>query len=135
MKDPLFTATSKDYNENYRYPMVSPAVTATAKTSTATLTAATLAGLNLSNTGAGGDIVLTLPAAYLMTNQAFTVTVLAAHAINLSPIVADAIWLNGSGVVNKDLVLASTAGTTARIFCDGEKYLVTSHTSAVTKEA
>jgi hypothetical protein len=66
-----------------------------AQASTATVTNA-IAEKNLTNTGAGGAITLTLPAASTMTGKYFVVTVLVAQIVNLSPAATDGIFLNGS---------------------------------------
>lgn len=108
--------------------------TVSAQASTATLDN-TIAGKVVTNTGASGAITLTLPAASTLTGKYFSVTVLVAQIVNLSPAATDAVYLNGSGVDNKDLILAGTIGTSATLYSNGSDYIVVSHTAAVTKEA
>lgn len=122
----IFTLVSKPIMAN---------ATVSAQASTATLVATDLSWKVITNTGASGAITLTLPAASTLTGKYFTVTVLVAQIINLSPVSTDGIFLNGSWVDNKDLILAGTIGTSATIYSNGSDYLVVSHTSAVTKEA
>ncbi len=109
--------------------------TVSAQAATATLVAADLSGKVTTNTGASGATTLTLPAASTLTGKYFSVTVLAAQIVNLSPIATDGVFLNGSGVDNKDLILAGTIGTSATVYSNGSDYYVVSHTSGVTKEA
>lgn len=106
-----------------------------AQAATATLVAADLSWKVVTNTWASGAITLTLPAASTLTWKYFTVTVLVAQIVNLSPVATDAVYLNGSWVDNKDLILAWTIGTSATIYSNWDNYLVVSHTSWVTKEA
>ena len=109
--------------------------TVSAQATTATLVAGDLSEKVITNTDAGWAITLTLPAASTLTWKYFTVTVLVAQIVNLSPVSADWIFLNGSGVDNKDLILAGTIWTSATIYSNGTNYEVVSHTSWVTKEA
>lgn len=106
-----------------------------AQAATATLVAADLSWKVVTNTGASGAITLTLPAASTLTWKYFVVTVLVAQIVNLSPIATDAIFLNGSWVDNKDLILAWTIWTSATIYSNWSDYMVVAHTSLVTKEA
>jgi hypothetical protein len=108
--------------------------TVSAQPSTATINNS-IAGKVVTNTWASGAITLTLPTASTMTGKYFTVTVLVAQIVNLSPIATDWVFLNGSWVDNKDLILAGTIWTSATIYSNWSDYLVTSHTSWVTKEA
>lgn len=106
-----------------------------AQAATATLVAADLSWLVVTNTWTSGAITLTLPAASTLTWKYFTVTVLVAQIVNLSPVATDWIFLNGSWVDNKDLILAWTIWTSATIYSNWSNYMVISHTSWVTKEA
>ncbi len=110
-------------------------VTVSAEAATATLVADDLSWLVVTNTGASGAITLTLPAASTLTWKYFTVTVLAAQIVNLSPVATDWVFLNGSWVDNKDLILAWTIWTSATIYSNWSDFMVVSHTSWVTKEA
>lgn len=108
--------------------------TVAAQAATATLTN-TIAGKILTNTGASGAIVLTLPAAATMANVFFKVAVLVAQTIELLPATGEKVWLNGSGVASKYCLIAGTIGNFADIFCDGTDYFVVNYSGVVTKEA
>ncbi|MEN6533798.1 MAG: DUF2190 family protein [Bryobacteraceae bacterium] len=105
-----------------------------AQAATATLTAA-IAGKNVTNTGASGAIVLTLPAASALANQAFRVAVLVAQTITLTPASGEKIYLNGSGVASKYLLIAGVIGNFVNVWCDGVSYHVRGYSGVVTKEA
>jgi hypothetical protein len=104
-----------------------------------TLVDATHFGYVITNTGAGGAITHTLPAASTVAGKLITFTATVAQIVNISPAATDGVFLNGSGVDNKDLILGvvtgATIGTTATLYSDGTNYQVISHTSGVTKEA
>ena len=106
-----------------------------AQAATATLTAANCNGKNLTNTGAGAGIVLTLPAVQSAAGQAFKVAVLAAFSVTLTPATGEKITLNGSGVASKYLLVAGVIGNYVEIYNDGDHWGVVSANGVVTKEA
>ena len=134
-KEPLLVRDVRDVLNNIRYPVSNPTTSSTAKTSTSTLSTTNVKWTNLTNLGAGGDIVLTLPAANSVGLYGFRVYIAAAHAVNLSPIATDAVYLAGSGVVNKDLVIAGTIGNYADLYSDGTYWHCYGHSGVVTKES
>jgi hypothetical protein len=135
MKNPLITGVSKDYFGNHRYAVTLPTATATAHAATATLSDSALANLNHTNTGAGGAIVLTLPSANTIPMQGFRVYVTVAEQISLSPLATEKVWLAGSGVLDKDLVIAGAIGNYVDIYSDGTDYHAVRWSGVVTKEA
>ena len=92
-------------------------------------------GKNLDNTGASGAIVLTLPAASAVKGQYLNFYVTVAQQVSLDPVAADAIYLMGDGVDNKDLVIAGVIGNYVKLYSDGDNYRVIDWNGAVTKEA
>jgi hypothetical protein len=117
-----------------RPPLVAPNATVTAKTTTGNLAIADY-GVNLTNTGAGGTIVLTLLAAALAAGMSLRIQITAAQIVRLLPQTGEAIYLGGSGVVTKYLNIAGVVGNFCDVYCDGQKYLVTSYSGVVTKES
>ena len=115
-------------------PQISATATVSAQASTATLTTA-IAGQIITNTGAGGAVVYTLPSASSMAGKTFKVKVLVAQQVSLSPIATDAVYLAGSGVVNKDLVIAGVIGNEVTVYSDGTYYHAYFPNGVVTKEA
>jgi hypothetical protein len=90
---------------------------------------------NNTNTGASGNIVLTLPAAASVAGQSTRIQVTAAHQVSLSPAATEAVYLGGDGVVDKDLVVAGTIGNFCDVYSDGKRFLVLGYSGVVTKEA
>ena len=115
------------------YPVVAPNATVAAKAATANLAAADF-GKNITNTGAGAAIVLTLPAAATVSGKAMRVQLTVAKNVSLSPAATEKIFLGGDGVANKDLVIAGVIGNYADIYCDGTDYFVVSYSGVLTKE-
>lgn len=115
-------------------PKVAANATVKAQAATANFAAADFPKNN-TNTGAGGAIVLSLPAASAVAGQSTRIQVTVAQGISLSPTSTQAVFLGGDGVVNKDLVIAGVIGNYADVYSDGEQYLVLSYSGAVTKEA
>ena len=115
------------------YPVVAPNATVAAKAATANLVAADF-GKNVTNTGAGAGIVLTLPAAATVSGKAMRVQLTAAQDVSLSPAATEKVFLGGDGVANKDLVIAGVIGNYADIYCDGTDYFVVSYSGVLTKE-
>lgn len=116
-------------------PFVKPTVTPTAKASDASLTAAECNGQQITNTGASGAVVLTLPAASTVAGQAFRVQVTVAQIVKLTPASGEKVWLGGSGVASKYCQIAGVIGNYADVFCDGSQYMITAYSGVVTKEA
>jgi len=117
-----------------RPPLVAPDASVTAKAATGNLAIADYAK-NLTNTGAAGTIVLTLLAAASAAGMAFRIQCTAAQIVRLLPQTGEKIYLGGSGVASKYLNIAAVIGNYVDVYCDGEKYLVTSYSGVVTKEA
>jgi hypothetical protein len=115
-------------------PQISATATVSAQASTATLTTA-IAGKIITNTGAVGAVVYTLPSASSMAGKTFKVKVLVAQQVSLSPIATDAVYLAGSGVVNKDLVIAGVIGNEVTVYSNGTHYEAYFPNGVVTKEA
>jgi hypothetical protein len=115
-------------------PTVNGAGTVTAKAATGNLAIADY-GVNLTNTGAGAAIVLTLLAAASAAGMALRVHILAAFTVTLTPQTGEKIYLHGSGVASKYLLIAGVIGNYVDLFCDGEKYIVVNCNGVVTKEA
>lgn len=105
-----------------------------AQASTANLAAADFPKIN-TNTGASGAIVLTLPAASAVAGLSTKIQITVAQQVSLSPAATDAVYLAGSGVDNKDLVIAGVIGNYCDVYSDGENYLVLGYSGVVTKEA
>jgi len=135
MANPKQLSLRTDAYGNILYPVVLPNTTPVACGSTTTVTAASIAGKNLTNTGAVGGVVTTLPAANAMPNQGFRFYMTVAQTHAFSPIATDKIWLAGSGVVDKDLEIAAVIGNYADLYSDGTDWHCTGHSGVVTKEA
>lgn len=116
------------------YPTLAPNATVKANAATATIAAADFPKNN-TNTGASGAIVLTMPAPADVKGLAMRIYVTVAQQISLSPASTDAVYLAGSGVDDKDLVIAGVIGNYADVYCDGSDYYVIGYSGVVTKEA
>jgi hypothetical protein len=90
---------------------------------------------NNTNTGAGGAIVLTLPAAASLKGQKTRIQVTVAETVTLTPQTGEKIYLGGDGVASKYLLIAGTIGNYAEVYCDGTSFYVTSYSGVLTKEA
>jgi hypothetical protein len=115
-------------------PSISPKATVSAQAATATLTTA-IAGKILTNTGAIGAIVLTLPAASTLAGCAFKIQLTVAQTVTLTPATGEKVYVGGSGVASKYALIAGVIGNFADVYCDGIDYLVTNYSGVVTKEA
>lgn len=116
-------------------PSVSPKLgTVTARTADATLTAAAFDAIT-TNTGDTDAMVLTLPTAASVANKALRVALLAAQTVTLTPVSGEKIYLNGSGVASKYLLIAGVIGNFVEIYSDGTDYMVTNYSGVVSKEA
>lgn len=107
--------------------------TVSAQAATATLVAADFDKV-ITNTGAAGAIVLTLPAASEVEGKSIKVQLTVAQQVSLSPAASEGVYLGGSGVVNKDLIIAGVIGNYADVYSDGTNYLVTGYSGVVTKQ-
>lgn len=115
-------------------PTVSPKATVVAKDADATLTVADF-GTTITNTGAGGAVVLTLPAASTAAGCALRVQLTVAQIVKLTPATGEKIYLGGSGVASKYAQIAAAISNYVCVFCDGVDYLITDYSGVVTKEA
>jgi hypothetical protein len=117
-----------------RPPLVAPDAAVSAQASTVAL-AITDYGKNITNTGAGSTIVLTLLASALVAGLAFRIQVTVAQIVRLLPATGEAICLGGSNVVTKYLNIAAVIGNFVDVYCDGTQYLVVNYSGVITKEA
>jgi hypothetical protein len=89
----------------------------------------------LTNTGAGGAIVLTLPAASAVAGCTFRVQVTVAQTVTLTPAAGEKIYVGGSGVASKYALVAGVIGNYVDVYSDGVDFLVMGYSGVVTKEA
>jgi hypothetical protein len=115
-------------------PRVRPDATVEANTADATLTVANFGKIQ-TNTGAGGTVVLTLPAVTSAAGCSIRVQITAAQIVQLKPAATEKVYLGGSGVVGKYCQIAGTIGNYIEVFCDGVSYLVLGYSGVATKEA
>jgi hypothetical protein len=115
-------------------PFVAPNATVAAKAGDGALTIDDF-GKNLTNTGAAGKVTLTLPDAKDVAGLALRVFLTVAQIVALSPVATEAVFLAGSGVVNKDLNIAALVGNSVEIYSDGENYHAYNANGVITKEA
>ena len=116
------------------YPIVTPSTTVAAKAATATLAVSDLDKI-LTNTGATGTIVLTLPKATNCRGYAVKIQVTAAQIVQVDPNGTESLYLGGSGAAGKYLNIAGVIGNYADLYCDGTNWLVTYYAGVLTKEA
>lgn len=90
---------------------------------------------NNTNTGASGAIVLTLPSAASVKDQVCRIQLTVAQTVTLTPASGEKIYLGGSGVASKYLLIAGVIGNYAHIYSDGASYFVTNYSGVLTKEA
>lgn len=115
-------------------PVMSSAATALAKTSDYTVVAADF-GKIMTNTGAVGTVVFTLPSAVTYPGTVLRFHLFAAQIVRLLPVTGQAVCLNSSVVVTKYLNIAGVIGNYCEIVSDGTQWLVTQYAGVVTKEA
>ena len=115
-------------------PVMSSAATALAKTSDYTVVAADF-GKIMTNTGAVGTVVFTLPSAVSYPGTVLRFHLFAAQIVRLLPVTGEAVCLNSSVVVTKYLNIAGVIGNYCEIVSDGTQWLVTQYAGVVTKEA
>ena len=134
-KNPLYTSVIQDTNQGgYYFPVVAANASVAAKAATADLSSSDM-GKNVTNTGAAGTIVLTLPKVADVSERFFRVQVTAAQIVRLDPNGTESVYLGGSGVAGKYLQVAGTIGNYADLYCDGTRWHVTGYAGVVTKEA
>jgi len=90
---------------------------------------------NNTNTGAGGTIVLTLPAAASVEGQKMRVYLTVAQIVRVDPYSTESIYLAGSGTAGKYLNIAGVIGNYCDIYSDGTYFYVTGFSGVVTKES
>jgi hypothetical protein len=122
-----------DNNGNIAVHDVPATATVSAKTGNYTVLAADF-GKVMTNTGASDTITFTLPAASTVAGKSIKFAVLAAEIVNISPAATDGVFLNGSGVDNKDVILAGTIGTSVVIYSNGTNYEAYLANGVVTKQ-
>ena len=89
----------------------------------------------INNTGASGDVPLTLPTAADARGHVFRAYATAAQTISLTPVTGDIINYNGNAVASKYCRIAGVIGNYAEIFSDGVQWIVTAGNGGITKEA
>jgi hypothetical protein len=110
--------------------------TVLAKTADYTVTLADLKTETIiSNTGASGTIVITLPSVASAKGYVLLLNVLATQIVRALPQTGEAVNYNGSAVVTKYLNIAAVIGNYATLYCDGTQWIVTDANGVVTKEA
>ena len=111
--------------------------TPVAKTSDFTLLASTCAGAGkiYTNTGAGGTVVFTLPAAADMAGTCIGLKVTAAQVVRALPVTGEKIFLHGDGVATKYLNVAGVIGNYVELYSNGVDWIVEHAVGVVTKEA
>lgn len=112
---------------------VSPKATVAAQAATATLVAADFDKV-LTNTGAGGAIVLTLPAASAVAGRSIRIQLTVAQTVTLTPVAGEKVFLGGSGVASKYALIAGVIGNYLELHSDGIDYLILAYSGVVTKE-
>lgn len=114
-------------------PVVTTSVTANA--ASVTIVSTIPSGTIFTNTGDEDAQVITLPAAADCLNKYFLFAVTTAYDISLSPTATDSVYLFGSGVADKDLVITGVVGNYAVIYSDGTYWYCVEYNGVVTKEA
>lgn len=104
---------------------------------------------NITNTGSDGispaitNVVLDLPPAAAVAGMPLHVQLTVAMTVTLKPQPGtgsplegtESIYLGGSGVAGKYLLIAGVIGNYVDLYSDGVQYLVTDYAGVVTKEA
>lgn len=116
------------------FPSINPKATPLAKTANYTVLAADFDGI-ITNTGDTDNIVLTLPVAASVADKGLRVAATAATTITMTPASGEKVYLNGSGVASKYLLMAGVIGNFVELYSDGTDYIVTNYSGVVTKEA
>lgn len=87
------------------------------------------------NTGAAGNVTLTLPAVKVGKYKVVRAYCLAAQTIQVKPATGEVVNFNGNAVASKYAQLAGVIGNYIELFCDGYQWVVTKSSGVVTKEA
>lgn len=112
---------------------VSAKATVVAHAVGATLLAADFGKIH-TNTGASAGITLTLPAPSAVAGLSLRVQLTVAQSVTLDPL-TQKIYLGGSGVADKNAIIAGVIGNFLDITSDGVDFLITNYSGVVTKEA
>ena len=115
-------------------PFVAPNATVVALATGTSLTVASHAGKNITNTGAGGTIKHTLPAASGAAGISIRFQSTVNQIVQVDPNSTDKIYLGGDGVAGKYLNIAAAIGNYAELYCDGEQWHVIAYSGVLTKE-
>jgi hypothetical protein len=113
---------------------VSAKATVEANAASATLTAANFGKIQ-TNTGASGNVALTLPAPSDVAGCAVRAAVLVAQTMQFVPPSGAKIYLNGSGVADKYAQIAGVIGNFLEVFSDGTDFVITAYSGVATKQA
>lgn len=124
-------------NTSPAFPTINPrTATIVSKTGAYTVTDSDLlAPTIIDNTGASGDVPLTLPLASVSTGKVFRAYAKAAQTISLTPVSGDVINYNGNAVASKYCRLAGVIGNFIEVVSDGVQWIVTNGDGVITKEA
>lgn len=134
-KNILLDKALVDKDVKFLAPSVNPkTATVTARTADATLNSEDFNAIT-TNSGDNWAQTLTLPAAARTAWKSLRVAVLAAQTITLTPATGEKIFLNGSWVASKYLLIAWTIGNFVELYSDWTDYIVTNYSGVVTKEA
>lgn len=110
--------------------------TVVSKTSAYTVTQSDLDDPTIiNNTGASGDVAITLPGVAVSAGKVLRVYATAAQTISLTPATGEAVNYNGNAVVSKYCRVAGVIGNYAEVFSDGFQWIVTKGNGVITKEA
>lgn len=115
-------------------PRVAANATVEANTADGTLAASNFGKIQ-TNTGATAQIALTLPGASGVGGLPIRVQLTAGLPVKVVPASGEKIFLGGSGVASKFLLIAGQIGNFADIVSDGVQYHVTLQNGNLTKEA
>lgn len=108
--------------------------TVEANTGDTTLTSANFGKIQ-TNTGATALIALTLPAANTVQGSVVRVQITGAQPVKVVPASGEKIYLAGSGVADKYLLIAGALGSFVELASDGNVYHVSRYNGVVSKEA
>ncbi len=116
------------------FPQINPKQTPVAHAAGFTLTVDDMFKIH-NNTGEGDNSPWTLPKAADAAGCIFRAHATVAQTITFEPpAVTEKIYLHGSGVANKHLVLAGVIGNYVDLYSDGDSWIVARHAGVLTKE-
>jgi hypothetical protein len=113
-------------------PCVGPAASVVAKDADATLVVSEY-GKNITNTGAGAQISITLLPAANAAGLPLRLFQTVAQVTLIVPASGESIYLGGDGVADEWLSVPGVIGNYVDLYCDGEQYLVQDYSGAVVK--